>query len=85
MEDSQFLTTNRKLCKAIIFSLLWVTKELSHMIENKMFCVLFKMDLRMVINQKTRLSPSLFMEYQCIADFKEKFDEEMDDFFVSGH
>jgi len=42
--------------------------------ENKMFCVLFEMDLHMVIHQRLRLSPAQFSEYHDVVNFKANFE-----------
>lgn len=72
-KDSRFPITDPNLCKAAKFSLLWEMKDPDCVIENKMFWVLFELELCMVINQKPQLFPTLFKEYWCSADFKVDF------------
>jgi len=52
--------TDPELCEAAKFASLWEMNAPTHVIENKMFWVMFEIELCTVINQKPWLSPGLF-------------------------
>lgn len=59
--------------EAVKFASLWASKDLAQIMEDKIFLVLFDMDLHTVVNQRLWLSPALFQEFGDIANFKANF------------
>jgi len=53
--------------------LLWATSDLERFMETKVLWVLVEMDLRIVINQRRRLSPTLLGQLEAYAEFKVDF------------
>jgi len=72
-KDSQFPPQDVDLPEAVKFALLWVKTDLVRAMEMKMFWVLVEMDLHMVINQRLRLSSTLFEQLEAYAEFKAIF------------
>jgi len=74
LEDSQFPPSHKEdLPKAAHFASLWSKKDLARIKESKIFWILMKMDLHMVISQRPRLSPTLFEKLMAYAEFKADF------------
>lgn len=61
-EDSHFPPQDEELREVAKFALLWATKDLDRVREANVFWILVEMDLRSVINQRSRLSPTLFKQ-----------------------
>ena len=69
-EDSQYPITDRDFPEAVKYASLWSTKDASRIRENKIFWVFMKMNLRMGINHKLRLSPTVYNSLQIFPEFK---------------
>ena len=59
-EDSQFPIIDRDLPEAAKYASLWATKGASWIRDSKIFCVFMDMNLRMGINRKPWLSPTVY-------------------------
>lgn len=69
----EFPTMDLDICEAMWYASLWASKDPIRAMENKMFSVLFEMELHMVINQWSQLSLALFSQYRDVPKFKANF------------
>lgn len=69
-EGSQFPPQEENLPKATKFTSLWSTKDLERIKESKIFWILVEMDLRTIISQRPRLSPTLFEQLRAFTESK---------------
>lgn len=53
-----------------MFTSLWASKDPERIKESKIFWILVEMDLRIVISQWPRLSPTLFVYFRAFMEFK---------------
>ena len=60
LEDSQFPIIDRDLLEAVKYSSLWATKDVTRIRDIKIFWVFMEMNLRMGINRKSWLSPTIY-------------------------
>lgn len=70
---SQFPSITSNLPKAAKYASLWVTRDAQQIRESKIFWVLMEMNIRMGINCKPRLSPTVYNSLQSFAEFKVDF------------
>jgi len=69
-EDGQFPTIDRDLLEVAKYTSLWATKDANRIHNSKIFWVFMEMNLRMGINHKPWLSPTIYNSLQCFVDFK---------------
>ena len=72
-EDSQFPLLEEGLPEEAKFASMWATKDPARVTETKIFQVLMESSLRMAINQRPRLSPTLYMQLLAYSVFKVDF------------
>ena len=72
-EDNQFPSVVPELPEAAKYALLWVTKDMQRVRDSKIFWILMEMNIRMAINRKPWLSPTVFDNLQGYAEFKVDF------------
>lgn len=73
LEDNQFQTIAKDIMEAMKYALLWETKDAQRIRENKIFWVFMEMNIRMWINCKSRLSPTIYNSLQSFTEFKADF------------
>jgi len=73
LEDSQFPPKADDLPEVVKFASLWATNDPVRVMETRMLWVLVEMDLYMVINQRLRLSPTIFEKLEAYVEFKVNF------------
>jgi len=73
MEDTQFPPIEEDVCEAVRYASSWHTTQPEHTLENKIFFILYQMDLHMLINQHPHLSLRLHKQYSPVARFKVDF------------
>ena len=73
LEDSQFLSVEPDLPKAVKYALFWVTKDAQCIKDSKIFWILMVMNICMAINRKPRLSLTVFANLQGYVEFKADF------------
>ena len=59
-EDSQFPSVALDLPEAVRYASLWATKDPQRIKDNNIFWILMEMNVRMAINRKPWLSPTIF-------------------------
>lgn len=69
-EDSQFPIIDRDLLESTKYTSLWATKDAKRISDSKIFWVFMGMNLRMGINLKPRLSPTIYNSQQSFAELK---------------
>lgn len=72
-EDSQFPKITQDLTEAVKYALLWATRNVQRIRDKKIFWVLMEMNIKMGINHKLQLSPTVYNSLQSFAEFKEYF------------
>lgn len=72
-KDKQFPTIAKDLLEAVKYSSLWVTKDAQRIEHSKIFWVFMEMNIRMGINCKPQLSPTIYNSLQSFAEFKVDF------------
>lgn len=70
-EDSQFPSVTPDLLEVLKYTSLWVTKDVQHIKDSKIFWILMETNICMDINHKPPLSPTIFSNLQGYAKFKE--------------
>lgn len=66
-EDSQFPTIDRDLLEAVRYTSLWATKDDTRICDSKIFWVFMEMNLRIGINCKPSLFPTIYNSLQSFA------------------
>jgi len=69
-EDNQFSTINRDLSEAVKYASLWATKDSNRICNSKIFWVFMEINLKIGINRKLQLSPTVFNILQSFSEFK---------------
>ena len=72
-KDSQFPPMEKDLLEAEKFTSLWDTKDVVQVMERKVFWVLMEASIRISINQKPQLSPTMFDQLSRYVEFKVEF------------
>ena len=70
LEDSQFPTIDKYLLEAANYALLWATKDAKRLRDSQNLWVFMEMKIRMWINRKPRLSPTVYNNLQSFVEFK---------------
>lgn len=73
LEDNQFPTIARDLPEATKYASLWATKDANQIRDSKIFWVFMEKNIRMGINLKSQLSPTIYNNLQSFAEFKADF------------
>ena len=71
--ESQFPSITPDLPEAAKYASLWAMKDANWIHDNKIFWVFMEMNLRMGINRKPWLSPTVYNSLQSFADIKSDF------------
>jgi len=69
-EDSQFPIIDMDLLEAMKYTSLWATKDARRIRDSKIFWIFMEMNLKMGINHKSWLSPTIYNSLQSFAEFK---------------
>ena len=72
-EDSKFPSVAPDLPKAVKYTSLWATKDAQQIKDSKIFWILMEMNIRMAINRKLWLLPTMFSNLQGYVAFKVDF------------
>lgn len=73
LEDIQFPPLEKDILEVTKFASLWGTKYVAWVMESKVFWVLMEASIRMAINQKLQLSPTMFKNLLGYAELKVDF------------
>lgn len=68
--DSQFPIIDKDLLEATKYASLCAMKDAKRIRDNKIFWVFMEMNLRMWINHKLQLSPTVYNSLQSFSEFK---------------
>jgi len=72
-EESQFPSVMPDLPEAVKYASMWATKDTKRVWDNKIFWNLMEMNIKMAINYKLRILPTVYANLQSYAEFKADF------------
>lgn len=71
--DIQFPSVMPDLPEVVKYASLWDTKDTQRVRDSKVFWILMQINIRMAINHKLRLSPTMYANLKGYAEFKAGF------------